>query len=76
MQEARLGQTEQDKLLEVLTPVQVLRFQAMREEMGQRIRRLRGMGPGGLPAWDPGAAGSWGWTSSRNVDERAGLAYG
>ncbi len=55
MEEARLGQTEQDKLLEVLTPVQVLRFQAMREEMGQRIRRLRGMGPGGPGGMGPGA---------------------
>lgn len=49
MEEARLGQTEQERLLEVLTPIQVLRFQAMREEMGQRIRRLRGGGPGGGP---------------------------
>jgi Spy/CpxP family protein refolding chaperone len=56
MQEARLWQTEQDKLLEVLTPEQVLRFQAMREEMGQRIRRLRGGGPGGGPGIGPGMA--------------------
>lgn len=46
-EEARLTATEQEKLLEFLTPVQVLRFQALREEMGQRIRRLRGGGPGG-----------------------------
>jgi Spy/CpxP family protein refolding chaperone len=54
LQEAKLWQTEQDKLLEVLTPEQVLRFQAMREEMGQRIRRLRGGGPGGGRGMPPG----------------------
>lgn len=46
-EETRLSAGEQAKLLEILTPMQVLRFQALREEMGQRIRRLRGGGPGG-----------------------------
>jgi len=46
-EEAALSEREQGKLLEFLTPLQVLRFQALREEMGQRIRRLRGGGPGG-----------------------------
>lgn len=45
--EARLFVAEQERLLEVLNPVQVLRFMTLREQMAQRIRALRGGGPGG-----------------------------
>jgi Spy/CpxP family protein refolding chaperone len=41
-EEAELGRAEQEALLEILTPLQVLRLHQMREELGQRIRRLRG----------------------------------
>lgn len=51
VREAQLSASEQDKLLTFLSPVQVLQFQAMREEMGRRIQRLRG-GPGGPPGGD------------------------
>ena len=40
-EEGALFEEEQAALLEVLTPSQVLRFQALREEMGRRIRNLR-----------------------------------
>lgn len=48
-EEAALFQTEQERLLEILTPVQVLRLQALRAELGRRIRALRGgrQGSGG-----------------------------
>jgi Spy/CpxP family protein refolding chaperone len=55
-EETRLSEREQTQLLEFLTPGQVLRFQALREEMGQRIRRLRGGGPGG-PGGSVGPSG-------------------
>jgi Spy/CpxP family protein refolding chaperone len=42
LQEAELFRVEQEALLEILTPVQVLRLQQMREQLGQRIQRLRG----------------------------------
>jgi Spy/CpxP family protein refolding chaperone len=42
LREAELFGVEQEALLEVLSPVQVLQFQALREQLGQRIRRLRG----------------------------------
>jgi Spy/CpxP family protein refolding chaperone len=56
-QEVRLFQAEQQALMEVLTPVQLVRFHAMREQLGQRIQQLRGgMGPGaGRP---PGGRGA------------------
>ena len=46
LQEAELFRAEQEALLEVLTPTQVLGLQALRQDLGQRIRALRG-GPGG-----------------------------
>ncbi|MDH5758646.1 MAG: periplasmic heavy metal sensor [Gemmatimonadota bacterium] len=62
--EADLSREEQERLLGVLTPVQYLRLQAIREEMAQRVQRLRGglgappgtgvrMRPGGRvpPGW-------------------------
>ncbi len=42
IQEAELFRAEHEALLEVLTPIQVLRLVALREQLGQRIRRLRG----------------------------------
>jgi Spy/CpxP family protein refolding chaperone len=39
-QEARLFREEQDALLEVLAPVQVLQLQSLRQDLGQRIRAL------------------------------------
>lgn len=41
-QEAELFRTEQEALLDVLTPVQVLRLQELRQDLGQRIRALGG----------------------------------
>jgi Spy/CpxP family protein refolding chaperone len=41
-QEAELFATEQRALLEVLTPMQVLELQSLREQIGRRIRALRG----------------------------------
>lgn len=58
LEEARLFQREQQALLEFLTPTQLLQFHALREQMGQRIRQLRGR-PG--PGRGPGGDGShWG----------------
>jgi Spy/CpxP family protein refolding chaperone len=42
--EATLFQDEQEALLDVLTPVQVLRLQQLRQDLGQRIRALGGGG--------------------------------
>jgi Spy/CpxP family protein refolding chaperone len=53
LEEAQLFQDEQEKLLEVLSPSQLLAFQMLREEMAQRIRRLRGIGPGPRPPGRP-----------------------
>jgi hypothetical protein len=50
--EVQLFREEQEALMKVLTPVQLVRFHAMREQLGQRIQQLRGgMGPmsGGPP---------------------------
>lgn len=41
-QDAELFVQEQDRMLEVLTPLQVLQMHVLREELGERIRRLRG----------------------------------
>jgi Spy/CpxP family protein refolding chaperone len=46
LREAELFRQEQEALLDVLSPTQVLRLQSLRQELGQRIRALRG-GPGG-----------------------------
>lgn len=49
MEEARLFVSEQDALLEVLTPNQVLELQDLRQDLGRRIRALRGGGRSGSP---------------------------
>lgn len=41
-QEGELFAEEQEALLEVLTPLQVLQLQEIREDMGRRIRSIRG----------------------------------
>lgn len=56
-EESALFDEEQEALLEVLTPTQVLQLQALREEMGRRIRALRGGDRGERPG-RPGGAGN------------------
>ncbi len=60
-QELQLFQEEQERLLEILSPSQLVRFQNMREKLGEQIRRLRsgreGLRPsvqldGQEPFWD------------------------
>jgi Spy/CpxP family protein refolding chaperone len=51
-EEARLFREEQEALLDVLTPIQVLRLQELRQDLGQRIRALGG-GRGGRPEFPP-----------------------
>ncbi len=46
--ELQLLREEQEALLDVLTPGQVARFFQLREEVGNRARRLRGGGVGGM----------------------------
>ena len=53
-QEAELVREEEEALLDVLTPVQLLRLQELRQDLGQRIRALNG-GRGGRPGVAPGA---------------------
>ncbi len=57
-EEARLFNAEMDGLLEVLSPSQVLRFYELREDLMDRVRRLRQDGPrrGGPPG--PGPRGA------------------
>jgi Spy/CpxP family protein refolding chaperone len=58
LREAELFAAEQAALLDVLTPVQVLQLQELREDLGRRIRALRGGrgGPGdGRRGPGPGA---------------------
>ena len=45
-QEVDLFRVEQERLLEILDPAQVLHYQLLREQLGDRIRRFRG-GRGG-----------------------------
>jgi Spy/CpxP family protein refolding chaperone len=57
-QEAGLFQDEQQALMQVLTPVQLVRFHAMREQLGQRIQQLRGGGgQGPMPGGPRGGRG-------------------
>lgn len=56
--EAHLARQEEDSLLTVLSPSQVLRFNVLREEMGARIRQLRrGPGPMGRGPFRGGGGG-------------------
>lgn len=47
--EARTEAEEEARLLEILSPAQVLRFHAMRDELNERIRRLHRRGGGDGP---------------------------
>ncbi len=58
-EEAQLFREEQEALLDVLTPVQVLRLQELRQDLGRRIRELGG-GRGGRGALAPGGGGRGG----------------
>lgn len=51
--EAELFMTEHKRLLEVLTPPQLVRFLTLREELATSLRRLRGGPPGGPGGWWP-----------------------
>jgi Spy/CpxP family protein refolding chaperone len=42
--EDALAQEEQEALLELITPIQILKMQTLREALGRRIRYLRGSG--------------------------------
>ena len=58
--ELELYRSEQEELLKVLSPVQLLRFYSLRESMGQRIQQLRqgrggGRGGGDGPPFSPGS---------------------
>ncbi len=56
-QELDLYKREQAELLKVLTPVEVVRFYRLREDLGQRVQRVRqGMGQGGGRGGSGGAA--------------------
>lgn len=57
-EEARLFAAEQERLLEVLDPVKLLWFMALRERMAERIRALSGGGRGRGPGGDSGV-GAW-----------------
>jgi Spy/CpxP family protein refolding chaperone len=57
LREAQLFGEEQEALLGVLTPSQVLRLQALRQELGQRIRALRGGQGGGERGRRPAGPG-------------------
>lgn len=51
-EETRLFEEEQEALLQVLTPTQVLELRALREQISRRMRSLRGRrgGPGNVDA--------------------------
>lgn len=57
--EAALFAREQEAMLQVLTPAQLLRFHAVREELAQRVQRVRGgrSGEPGARRRPGGAAG-------------------
>jgi Spy/CpxP family protein refolding chaperone len=46
-EEARLMALEQERLLEILTPPQLVRFYTLRDQLSRRIRQLRENRPGG-----------------------------
>lgn len=48
-QEVRILREEQDRLLEILTPPQLVRFYTLREQFAARIRQMRSNRPGGPP---------------------------
>lgn len=53
--EAKLFREEQDALLDILTPTQVLLFTRLRDQLNERLRRQRqSKGVGGPPGGGPG----------------------
>ncbi|MGE0159198.1 MAG: hypothetical protein AB7T31_07260 [Gemmatimonadales bacterium] len=62
-EEAELFREEQEALLDVLTPIQVLRLQELRQDLGQRIRALGG-GRGGRSGFSPGGGSGGGGRGS------------
>jgi hypothetical protein len=52
----------------VLAPSQVLRFHALRDQMGQRIRQLRGGGPGPPGGRRPGGGSGDGLLPRPTID--------
>lgn len=45
--EAALAREEEERLAELLTPMQLLRYQVLRQQLAERIRQLQGSGPPG-----------------------------
>ena len=70
-EEARLFADEQEALLDVLRPVQVLQLQSLREDLGRRIRALRGRD--GPAARRRGGMGDRGWVTPAPEDAASGL---
>jgi len=68
LQEAALLRSEQEALLDVLAPLQVLRFHALRDQMGQRIRQLRGAGAGPPRGRRPGGGSGVGLLPRPTID--------
>lgn len=57
-EEVDLYRREQEQLLQVLTPLQLVRFYNLRESLGQQVQELRrGRGPGRGPGGGPGGMG-------------------
>lgn len=50
--EADLAREEEARLAELLTPMQLLRYQVLRQQLAERIRQLQAPGPTGDP-WTP-----------------------
>jgi Spy/CpxP family protein refolding chaperone len=73
LQEAQLFAAEQQALLQVLTPAQVLRLQELRQDLGQRIRALGGGRGGGAQGRE---RGSWGPGPGAFRDGPAGPSRG
>ncbi len=74
--EVRLFREEQEALVGVLTPRQLLRFVVMREQLNQRIQSIRGGGGRGMgpPAGRrPGAGLDFPEPSAWNVDPKGGV---
>ena len=59
--EVDLYRREQEELLKVLTPLQLVRFYGLREGLGQQVQEIRqGRGPGRGPGGGPGGPGGMG----------------
>lgn len=46
-EEAALAREEEARLAELLTPIQLLKYQVLRQQLAERIRQLQGSGPPG-----------------------------